>query len=140
MPPTVEKIDDIPVLTAELVSESGIAVTKIIVVESEIIATTKDRLVVALDYALRKGQLRSAWLGPFGVLVSIIAVLAAAEFNDFIVPACVWRAIFITGLVIFSALTLALGLIGFKARDKGSLILKALYYLERKIKIETILE
>lgn len=140
MSPIVEKIDDIPVLTAEMISESGIAVTKTIVVESEIIATTKDRLVVALDYALRKGQLRSAWLAPFGVLVSIIAVLAAAEFNDFILDACVWRAIFILGFAVFLILTVALGLIGYKARDKGGLILKALQYLERQIKIESILE
>jgi hypothetical protein len=65
-----------------------------------VIVTTEDRLRVYLHEYGRAANTRKSWIGPFGVLLTVITTLLTVTFSDqFGVKAAVWQAFFCFCLV-----------------------------------------
>lgn len=61
----------------------------------EVVQITVDRLSLILYRHADALAHRKGILAPLGILLSLIATLVTATFNDWLVPAATWKAIFI---------------------------------------------
>jgi hypothetical protein len=59
-----------------------------------VIATTEDKLKLALHERQRIFRSREAWIAPLGILLSIVTTLLTTDFRMFLLAAAVWEAIF----------------------------------------------
>jgi len=59
------------------------------------IVTTEDKVRIVLMTCLHKLENRKAWVAPAGILLTVIAAFATAKFNDFVLKAAVWEALFV---------------------------------------------
>ena len=78
-------------LVEQLVSVDRIAFN----VSQTVVVTTEDKIRLALDSYLKDAKRRTEWIAPLGLLVAVLAALITATFNDFILSAATWRAIFV---------------------------------------------
>jgi hypothetical protein len=62
-----------------------------------VIATTEDKLRLALYQRHTIFRARDAWIAPLGLLISIVLALATSTFRKFGLEAAVWEAIFWLG-------------------------------------------
>jgi hypothetical protein len=67
----------------------------------DVIATTEDKLRLALADYLKKLERKRSWITPMGLLISFTLTLMMSGFKDWGFPADTWRAIFVIGDVIF---------------------------------------
>jgi len=75
----------------------------------KIIATTEDKLKLALMERQNFLISRDAWIAPFGIFTSVFLTLLTADFRKFYLAAPVWEAIFyIVSVLAFIYLVYAL--------------------------------
>lgn len=85
---------------------------------TKILATTEDKLKLALleRQAMLVG--RDAWIAPLGIFISILLAILTTDFRKFLLATAVWEAIFYIALILaFSWLAYAL-----KSRPKAESI------------------
>lgn len=83
--------DDQKKLVEQLVSVDRIAFN----VSQSVVVTTEDKIRLALDAYLKGARRRSEWIAPLGLLVAVLATLITATFNDLMLSADTWKAIFV---------------------------------------------
>jgi hypothetical protein len=66
----------------------------------DVIATTEDKLRLALADYLKKLERKRSWITPMGLLISFSLTLMMSSFKDWGLPADTWKAIFVIGDVI----------------------------------------
>jgi hypothetical protein len=67
----------------------------------DVIATTEDKLRLALADYLKKLERKRSWITPMGLLISFSLTLMMSSFKDWGLSADTWKAIFVIGDVIF---------------------------------------
>ena len=65
-----------------------------------VIATTEDKLKLALIQRKETFVGRDSWVPPASVFISILLTLLTADFKKFMLPAAVWEAIFYISLIV----------------------------------------
>ena len=67
---------------------------------TRVIATTEDKLKLALleRQAMLVG--RDTWIAPLGILISILVTILTTDFHKFLLAAAVWEAIFYIALIL----------------------------------------
>ncbi len=67
---------------------------------TKVIATTEDKLKLALleRQAILVG--RDAWIAPLGIFISILLATITTDFHEFLLAAAVWEAIFSIALIL----------------------------------------
>jgi hypothetical protein len=64
-----------------------------------IIATTEDKVRLAVLTHLSRMEQRYKWVAPAGVFASLLAALVTADFKDLILSASIWTAVFLLGCI-----------------------------------------
>lgn len=64
-------------------------------VKQSVIVTTEDKIRLSLDSYLRSSQRHTDWVAPLSLLITIIATLVTATFNDLGLSSATWKAIFV---------------------------------------------
>lgn len=65
-----------------------------------IITTTEDKLRLCLTENFKKTEKRKSWVAPFGIFATILVTLLTSDFNDAVLPAGTWQAIFCLSAII----------------------------------------
>ena len=84
------------VLAEQIVQET----TAHINLSQDTIIITEDKMRLCLMTHLQKAERRYAWLGPAGILATLLATFATTTFHDYYLPAAVWSAIFIVAAIL----------------------------------------
>lgn len=92
-------------LTQELVTFEQVHVN----VSQTLIITTEDRMNLWLIGVICRIKKQTEWIAPLGLVIAITLTLTTTSFNDFVLPAATWHAIFLI-VDLLSALWLALSL------------------------------
>lgn len=64
-------------------------------ITQKLIIITEDKLHICLSKNLEKIEKKRVWIAPLGILITILVTLLTSAFQDFIIPAATWHAIFI---------------------------------------------
>ena len=64
------------------------------------IVTTRDKLELVLIKTEKAIATKKAWMTPLGLFVTCIVALSSADFNDFILTASVWKALFVLSSIV----------------------------------------
>lgn len=90
--------------------------------DTEIITTTVDKLMLALRDHRKAFRGKSEWMGPLGILLTIVASLASSNFSPTLgLSASTWAALFIfCGILTSLWLTVSLARL-FQSIGKGGL-------------------
>ena len=83
--------DDQKKLVEQLVSVDRIALN----VSQSVVVTTEDKIRLALDSYLKGARRRTEWIAPLGLLVAVLTTLITATFNNWVLSAATWKAIFV---------------------------------------------
>jgi hypothetical protein len=89
---------DIDSISAQLVNVSEVHLN----VSQELVITTEDKIKLCLSNYLKRMENRRAWIAPLGIFLTIIIALSTTTFQNYLLDAATWRAIFIiSGIVSF---------------------------------------
>lgn len=135
-------VTDIVVLDVSISTVDGGVVSKTVMQNKDVVVTTRPTILLALGYALRKGQERTIWLAPFGIFVSLIATLMTAESfrKGMFFSSETWRGFFVAFCLIFLFLAIWQAVTGLRSMRKSLVIAKALKIVERTERLEETLE
>lgn len=64
-------------------------------ITQEVIITTEDKVRICLLEHLKRIEKKSGWFAPLGVFITICTTLATTTFNNVLLDASTWRAIFL---------------------------------------------
>ncbi|WP_162925873.1 hypothetical protein [Isoalcanivorax indicus] len=78
-------------LTQELVTFEQVHVN----VSQTLIITTEDRMNLWLREVIGRIKKQSEWVAPLGLVVAITLTLTTTSFNNFMLPAATWHAMFV---------------------------------------------
>jgi hypothetical protein len=71
-------------------------------VQQRVICTTEDKMELILNYHLKKAERTRDWIAPVGLLLAIMAALVTSTFQDYLLSAETWNALFvIIGIISF---------------------------------------
>ncbi|HEX7242565.1 MAG TPA: hypothetical protein VF263_19910 [Longimicrobiaceae bacterium] len=100
-----EYIGEPELLVKQLVSVERLHVN----VSQSVIITTEDKVRICLDKHIKRAEQKHSWIAPAGILLAIITTLVTTTFQNWVLKAETWQAVFIVvGIVSLAWLLLSL--------------------------------